>query len=248
MRIRVILLLAAAIVGSISCGDPSEPPADLEPATVSITPPSSTTIQTGNTVQLSTSTQNKSGQSVVSSVTFTSSAPTIVSVTSAGLAKAEGSFGSADVTAHAGSVASFPVRLYSAPPAASCGQSTPLVFGAVQRGNLQASTCRITESTQLGNKHFNGPEPSGTWFYDLYTVDIPARATVKITANDISFQLERTLIGITPLSAVETQSFLDPLVLTNGAATTVQFQVLYTTYHAGTTGTYTIAATLLVAP
>jgi hypothetical protein len=133
-------------------------------------------------------------------------------------------------------------------PPTVCGQTAFLTIGRLRDGNLKASSCTVTSATRLGGPSFTGSQGGGTYFYDLYQVDVPAQTIVSIEVIRGSIGVEETLLAYDNTGAYLDRAFLDPLIINNSTAGTVRYQVLFTTFTAGKTGTYSIRANKLIGP
>jgi len=134
---------------------------------------------------------------------------------------------------------------------AACSSDVGLLLGVSRQGNLRASQCTLIDPAQnrSSQSSFTGPEVGGIYFYDLYTVDIPAGAIFRIEGTGSGTEGTRGGLGSARLLAYTTAGAFvanaNPLVLNNASASSVRYQILLTTSTAGGTGTYSILANRL---
>ena len=78
LRARHCAVLAAAVIAA--CGGDGTSPPDITPATVTLAPPAALTLQSGVTTTLAATVLNRGGKSVTAVVSWSSSDPTVASV------------------------------------------------------------------------------------------------------------------------------------------------------------------------
>ncbi len=135
----------------------------------------------------------------------------------------------------------------AAPPIASCGLENPLILDLRQRGDLRASLCTSIDPTDLhtSEKAFPGAEAGGTYFYDLYVVDIPAGAIVRFEVaedDDGTLSACQFLLAYTESGAYVNGEACDPVTINNSSGVVIRYQIVVTTSRAGEEGAYSIIA------
>ena len=239
-------LLVLFLFGLASCGGTESPTDTVDPApsvatTVTVSPVTLTLSSLGETKQLAVTVMDQNGVVMSeASVVWASSASSAASVSSTGLVTAVAE-GTASITATSGSASATASVTVSV--MASCGSETELVLDAAKQGDLRASPCTIVDpiTNVVRELPFSGPEPGGTHFYDLYTVDIPAGGIVRFEVTRGTLPNQR-LIGYTDSGVYVADEFLNPLVINNASGAVVRYQIVLTTLNPGELGTYSILA------
>jgi len=141
-------------MGAISCDSPNAP--DTTPASVMLGP-SPVSLQAGGSATLLAVVANKRGETVSATVTYATTAPTIATVSGAGVVTSLGPIGTANITAVAGAITSPPVIVtvtYAA--AARLMLLTPAVTNAANRVPFS-----VQPSLQLQDAYGNNALTSG---------------------------------------------------------------------------------------
>jgi hypothetical protein len=127
-------------------------------------------------------------------------------------------------------------------PPASCGQPAILNIGFLRNGALSSSPCTLLDGPgqMILQRAFTGPQAGGTYFYDRYTITVPAQTIVRFTNTDAftsgfiyfaAYRMDNTWVAYNAVS---------DLVVNNASLNPVQYQIVVTTSSPGITGAYTI--------
>jgi uncharacterized protein YjdB len=193
----------------------------------------------GGTTQATATNRDAAGNVLTGRlVTWTSSNPAVATVSASGGVAAVGA-GTATITATSeGQTGS--ATLTVTPTAANCGASG-LVFGQQVTGTIQQSQCAVTDNF-FGSRSFTGPESGGTYFYNLYTIDVAANTVAQVSTTRGTLPPGAILLAFDQSGAVVTRGSFDAAITLNNSTTaTKRFQVLVTTSNPGATGTYTLS-------
>lgn len=179
----------------------------------------------------------------VGSVAWSISPVAVATITASGLATGV-SPGVAQVSATSGTAVGTTQLTVIAPPPATCGSEAALTIDQTRNGNLVASLCVFLDTPAMFTfrTQFTGPQVGGTYFYDRYTLDIPAGAIVRFdianVGNTVSFiPIAYDSSGL--FTAFGT-SASNPLVINNASASLRRYQIIVSSSRPVQTGAYTI--------
>jgi uncharacterized protein YjdB len=192
----------------------------------------------GQTTQASAILSDATGNVLAGRViTWSTSNPSAATVSPTGLVTAVGA-GSSIITATSeGRAGSATVTIASA---ANCASSS-LAIGQSAAGNIQQSQCAITDYFFSG-RSFTGPENGGTYFYNLYTIDVAPGSIAQVATTRGTLPQYAVLVAFDQSGVLVTRGNLDaPVTLNNSTTATKRYQVLVTTFDPGKTGTYTVS-------
>lgn len=134
----------------------------------------------------------------------------------------------------------------ASPPAVPCGSSTQLAIDRALLATLAPSPCTITDPTAfaLTRARFAGPMPGGTHYYDLYVVDVPAGAALRVEIDNTG-----SVLPIANVHEAATGDFIttgtraSPATLNNLSGGSVRrFTIVLSTTDAGAGFAYSIVA------
>ena len=139
-----------------------------------------------------------------------------------------------------------PITVIALPQPAVCDTQASLTIDVTTAGSLRASTCTLNEPLSLNYGPFPGPQPGGLYFYDRYTIDIPAGAIVRFDETHsfpnfanlyvIGFRLAGPYLATGYSSS-------SPLIINNASGSTARYEIVVTSSRPIQTGLYTIRPT-----
>jgi len=237
---RIAMFSFVLLLGCGGGGTTNTPPS-LTRLSVSL---SAKSVQVGSSVSATAVGFDQSGAQVgVGSISWTASPAAIATVSSGGSVTGV-SPGSALVTATSGAVVANAQLTVLAPPPATCGSESALVIDQIRSGNLLASLCVLLDTPAMFTfrTQFTGPQVGGTYFYDRYTIDVPAGAILRFDISNVGNTIGFISIAYDSsgtFAAVGTSSS-NPLVINNASASLRRYQVIVSSSRPVQTGAYTI--------
>ena len=144
------LCLATATLALTACGG-SDSGNTVNPRPGTVSPiriaPSSATVDTGATLQLSASALDAAGSALTGrTFTWTSLTPAVATISAAGLVTGV-TAGTLSVSASADGVTGTAIVSVTVPVAARCDASTPIALGQTVTGALAGTDCRLTDGS-----------------------------------------------------------------------------------------------------
>lgn len=238
---RKFTALIFAVVSGCGGGGSTTPQPSLTKLTVTL---SATSVQVGANVSATVNGFDQSGASIgVGSVSWSASPTAIATITSGGVVTAV-SPGSAAIRATSGTIEANATLTVTAPAPATCGTEAALTIDQVRNGNLLASQCTFLDTPAMFTFRapFAGPQAGGTYFYDRYTIDIPAGQIVRFDVANVANTINYISIAYDPSGSFQAYGIgtSSPLVINNASTSLRRYQIIISSSRAVQTGTYTV--------